>query len=221
MNFKTFVIKVKGKIGSVVFNTYDYFYDYRICGCSLVKSVPTPWRQSKGSTSSVSTHYHSLKKFFENETFNDDDRFIDIGCAKGRVIAYLLSTGFKGKLVGIEHNKEVAAYGQRWIQKKGYQNASILAGDAFAIDYNQYNILSLARSFMPWAFKNFVEKLEAELTHPVKFYYWFDQESGKLLYNRPGWKCLKRGVIFHKFGLRLHSWPQGYSVWIYNPDMIS
>lgn len=54
MNFRTFVIKVKGKIGSVVFNTYDFFYDYRICGCSL----------------------------------------------------YLLSTGFKGKLAGIEHNQE-------------------------------------------------------------------------------------------------------------------
>lgn len=219
MNSKVFFTKLKGKIGSFVFDCYDLLVDYRICGCSLVRHVPTPWRESKGSTSSTSTHYHSLKVVFENEEFSADDRFIDVGCAKGRVLAYMISAGYKGAFTGIEHNPEVAEYGKRWVERKHYSNVSILCGDAFAIDYNQYDKLSLARSFMPWAFKDFVKKLELELTHPIKLYYWFDQESGGYLRNRPGWKMLKRGCIFKKFGLPLHIYPQGCSVWVYEPEV--
>ena len=218
MNSKVFFAKVKGKIGSIIFNIYDLIIDYRVCGCSLVKHVPTLWRESKGSTSSVSTHYHTLKKVFEGEEFTEEDRFMDVGCAKGRIIAYMISTGFKGTLTGIEHNPEVAEYGKRWIEKKHYSNATILCGDAFAIDYNQYNKLFLARSFMPWAFKNFVAKLESDLTHPIKLYYLFDQESGGYLRNRPGWTMLRRGFVFKKFGLSLHYCRQGYSVWVYEPS---
>lgn len=217
MTTKLFVAKVKGRIGKTIFNLYDLFLDYQICGCSLVKFVPTLWRESKGSTASGSTHYHMLKVVFEHEDFRADDNLIDIGCGKGRVLAYLISAGFKGSLTGIEHNQEVASYGQKWLRRKHYSNATILAGDAFALDYNQFSIISMARPFMPWAFKRFIEKLEAELTHPVKLYYLFDQESGSLLHTRPGWTRIKHGVVFYKFGLRLHYSPQGYSVWLYNP----
>lgn len=216
MDISTKILNYWGKVCYRLFNLYDLYWDMRICGASLVRYVQTPWRKTKGSTGSSSTHYMSLHHVFSGATFADSDKFIDVGCGKGRVLAYAIKMGFPGAFTGIEHNPEVAAHAQRWTGK--YKNLKVISGDAFQLDYNEYNHIFLARPFEPWAFKEFIPKLERELRHPVTFYYWVDQQSGHLLRQRPGWKCLRSGSVYRKWGLfSLEVTPQGYSVWTYTP----
>lgn len=203
------------RLNKYFLNFYDAIQDKKICGCSLVKYVPSLFRESKGATGSQSTRYFVLDEIFKDEQFSINDNFIDIGCGKGRIIAYLLKNNFPGKLNGIELNDDVASFTKKWTNK--YKNVSIINGDAFDHDFNSYNIFFLGRPFETEFFKKFIEKLEQELTHPVKVFYWWDQQSGNFLNYRDGWKIHNRKWIFNIHGFYISNFPQRYSVWTYTP----
>ena len=90
-------------------------------------------------------------------------------------------------------------------------------GDAFALNYDKYTVMFMGRPFLPDMFYRFIEKLEQDMTHPLKFYYWVDQQSGDFLNNRPGWNMHRREWIYKKNGFYLASSPQRDSVWTYTP----
>lgn len=209
------LLRIFLRISNKVLDVFDALQDKRICGCSLVKYVPSSFRESKGATGSQSTRYSVLNEMFKDEQYTPKDSFIDIGCGKARVIAYLIKNKFPGKLSGIELNEDVANFAEKWTNK--YNNVSIIKGDAFEQNLNSYNIFFLGRPFETEFFKKFVDKFEQELTHPVKVFYWVDQQSGDYLNNRDGWKMNKRAWIFKKNGLYLTRAPQRYSIWTYTP----
>lgn len=203
------------RINSKILNFSDSIKDKKICGCSLVKYVPSLFRESKGATGSQSTRYLVLDEIFKEEQFTPNDSFMDIGCGKARVIAYLLKNNFPGKLNGIELNEDVANFAKQWTKK--YDNVSIINGDAFEQNFDSYNIFFLARPFETEFFKKFVEKFEQELTHPVKIFYWCDQQSGNFLNYREGWIMHRREWIFNKRGFYVSFFPQRFSIWTYTP----
>lgn len=209
-----FVRKFVGLSGRIL-DISDRAKDKKICGCSLVKYVPSLYRETKGATGSQATRYLILDEIFSGEDFDDNDSFMDVGCGKARVIAYLLNKGFKGRLSGIELNHDVANYAASWANK--YDNVNVFQGDAFEHNYDSYSILFLGRPFEKEYFKKFVAKLENELTHPIRFYYWVDQQSGDYLNNREGWELHEREWIFKKNGFYLAFCPQRYSIWTYTP----
>lgn len=213
--YSTFFMKAIVRISFSIYTLYDYYLDHKICGCSLVKYVPSLFRESQGATGSQSTPYAVLSRIFRGHTFTAEDKLIDVGCGKGRVLAHLIHAGFPGKLYGVELNPEVARYAQEWAKR--YDNLEIMAGDAFKTDYNQFTMLFLGRPFLPEMFQQFVEKLENELTHPITFFYWVDQQSGDLLNDRSGWTKIRRRVIFKINGFYISIWPQRYSIWTYTP----
>ena len=203
-------------------NYMDATIDRRICGQSLVKYVPSIYRDDKngvGGTGTQSTHYWFLKRIFKNVELLPSDVFIDVGCGKGRVLAYLIKEKCPCKLLGIEHNAEVGAIASSWTEK--YPQANVMIGDAFQYDYNTCTVLSLARSFLPKTFLRFVEYLERTQKHPIRLVYWYDQESGYLLRGRPGWEMVKREVVRRIYGIRISPYPQGYSIWKYTPPIES
>lgn len=202
-------------ISNKILDMFDALQDIRICGCSLVKYVPSLFRESKGATGSQSTRYCVLEEIFKDEQFTPNDSFMDIGCGKARVIAYLLKNNFPGKLSGIELNDDVANFAKNWTDK--YDNVSIINGDAFEQNFNAYNVFFLGRPFETEFFKKFIEKFEQELTHPVKIFYWCDQQSGNFLNYREGWNLHKHAWIFKKYGLYVTYSPQRYSIWTYMP----
>lgn len=213
--YRSLFMRIILRVNNKVLNIIDSIQDKKICGCSLVKYVPSLFRESKGATGSQSTRYWVLDEIFKGERFTPNDNFMDIGCGKARVIAYLLKNNFSGKLNGIELNNNVANFAKNWTDK--YNNVSIINGDAFEQDFNSYNIFFLARPFETEFFKKFVEKFEQELTHPVKIFYWCDQQSGNFLDFRDGWNLHRREWIFKKHGLYISHSPQRYSIWTYMP----
>lgn len=196
----------------------DWTIDRKICKCSLVKTVPSLYRESKGATSSQSTSYAFLNHMFESLPLKDSDVFLDVGCGKGRVLAFLINKGFKGSINGIELNPEVASYAKSWSSR--YNNVNVECGDAFLIDYNKYTVLYLNRPFETVFFERFINHLEKHLTHTIKILYYVDQQSGKYLSNRVGWLMKKREWIFNT-GPIFHSlYPQAYSIWEYTPQNV-
>lgn len=210
--FGRFYTKATKKLVDV----YDYFVDKKYCGHYIGQYVPSIDRVIKQSTGSESTRYFALKSIFDGENFSENDKFIDIGCGKGRVLAYMEKIKFPGKIYGIEHNPVVAEECKNWAKK--YENITVLQGDAFKLNCNDYTVYYFNRPFLTEMFQNFVNKMEAEITHPIKVYYYVDQQSGGYLKNRPGWTKKKSGIAFKK-GLLCYNWyPQRYSTWEYVPQ---
>ena len=213
---KSLIRKIKGKYISAS-KRVTYFFDGRkdkkICGCSLVKYVPSLYRESMGATGSQSTCYWALNKIFEGEVFSEDDAFIDVGCGKGRILAYMVSKSYPCSLTGIELNEEVAAYAKKWAAK--YPQINIINGNAFDIDYNNYTVLFLGRPFETEMFHSFIDQLEEKLTHKIKLFYWCDTQSGAYLENRKGWVRKRREMICKSHGLYMYFIPQGFSLWEY------
>lgn len=194
---------------------FDGRKDKKICGCSLVKYVPSLCRETMGATGSEATCYWALDKIFEGERFDENDSFIDVGCGKGRVLAYLVSRNYPCSLTGIELNKDVAEYAQSWAIR--YKSINIIHGNAFDLDFNDYTVLFLGRPFETETFHVFIDQLEDKLIHPVKLFYWWDTQSGAYLENRKGWVRKRREMIGKSHGLYMYYNPQGFSLWEYTP----
>ena len=99
--------KIASKMNDTILDLYDYSIDKKVCGTSLIKYVPSVFRDDKngvGSTGSQSTHYFILNRMFSHVELKETDRFIDIGCGKGRVLAYLIHKKAPCSLTGIELN---------------------------------------------------------------------------------------------------------------------
>ncbi len=215
---KKFMIRVDNAICRRLIDAADEIKDKKICGQSLVKYVPSVFRDDKngiGSTGSQSTSYVILKRIFSHVELKEEDNFIDVGCGKGRVLAYLIDQKCPCSLHGIEINPESGKIAVEWTKK--YDNVTVEIGDAFLIDYDRYSVLFLGRPFLPKTFLSFIEKLESTVTHPITFIYWVDQQSGYLLKDRPGWNMQFREVLRRINGIRIAYCPQSYSVWTYKP----
>lgn len=210
---------IRNSINRRILNAVDVSHDRKICGQDLTKYVPSVFRDDKngiGMTGSQSTHYIVLKRIFSHVTISPDDFFIDVGCGKGRVLAFLLKERCPCKIHGIEINEISGTVAAEWSKK--YDNVDVTIGDAFKLDYNRYTILFLGRPFLPKTFLEFLELMESQLTHPITFIYWVDQQSGQMLKGRAGWTMKWREELYSIHGLRIAISPQWYSIWDYTPN---
>ncbi len=189
--------------------------DKKFCGMNLGNFVPTPFAESHGATGSQSAPYSGLDEILGDLVLKREDSFIDIGCGKGRVIAYMAARRVPCRLTGIEINPDVVCVAKDWTSR--FPDIEIIEGDAFGLDYNDYTVLFMYRPMEEFTFKMFVEYLEETLTHPVRLYYYVDAQSGYYLNDRPGWKLITRRSLFFVKGFFIHKEPQRYSVWVYTP----
>lgn len=211
--------RVDRAISSRLLRFTDGFIDRRICGQSLVKPVPSMFRDDRkgiGGTSSSPTHYAFLKRIFSHIELKPSDAVLDVGCGKGRVLAFLLKEKCPGRLYGIEYNPKVAEIAKNWSER--YPQVQILIGDAFELNCNDYTVLTLARSFLPVTYELFVQKLEETLTHPITLVSWYDQGSVRWMKKRPGWRMEYHELVKRIRGLRIASSPQSFTVWTYDPE---
>ncbi len=214
-----FFIRAYIAVSSRILNRVDARIDLRICGRSLVKYVPSKFRDDAngiGGTGSQSTRYIILNRIFSHVSLTPSDSFLDVGCGKGRVLAFLIRKKASCRISGIEVNEEVGRIAAGWAER--YDQVHVFIGDALEFDYNPYTVLMLARPFLPKTFLVFLEQFEKTLKHPITLIYWVDQQSGYLLNGRPGWKLLTREKITRIHGLWAVPSPQWYSIWHYDPS---
>ena len=114
------------------------------------------------------------------------------------------------------HGRPGPSVARSWTSR--FKNVEIVEGDAFGLDYNDYNVLFMYRPMETDTFKLFVNLLEMQLTHKIKLYYYVDHQSGYYLNDRPGWNLIRREDIYREGGYYIHKEPQRFSVWEYLPD---
>jgi len=182
---------------------------------SLARFVPSRYKDSHGATGSQSAPYRGLEEIFEHIRLDSSESFIDIGCGKGRVLAYMVSIGAPFALTGVELDPDIASVARKWTSR--FPRVKIINKNAFDLDYNDYTILFMYRPMETDTFKEFIDYLEGHLRHKVTLYYYADSQSGYYLNDRSNWRLISRHEIHKKKGLYIHLEPQRYSVWTYEP----
>ena len=203
------------KLSGQITTACDMVKDFKICGKSLTKYVASVDRKVLQATGSESARYWALDEVFKEIKFNKDDKFIDVGCGKGRILAEMERIKFPGQLYGIELNPDVAKYAQDWANR--YDNLTIMSGDAFKLDYNDYNIIMLCRPFLEEMYVTFLEKMEKDIKHPVTVILYVDNYMAKYVKDKPQWTMHKQEVVFKKGLLAYSYYPVRYSIWTYDP----
>lgn len=192
----------------------DGRHDRRICGCSLTSRYAT---NIVGGNPYGGTCYWTLEDIFADSEFSPNDSLVDIGCGQGRLFAFMIEQNFPGKMTGIEYHAQTADIAKAWTAQYPEKDIRIIKGDAFAQQYDEYTIFYYFNSFTTEYFVRFVELLESQLTHPVRFYFMTDQLHWRILDQRPGWEMQFRRKSFMKYGLCQWGCPQHYSLWNYTP----
>ena len=218
--YQTWYMKTKigtlyRKLSGQITTACDMVKDFKICGKSLTKYVASVDRKVLQATGSESARYWALDEVFKDMKFNKDDKFIDVGCGKGRILAYMEKIKFPGQLYGIELNPDVAEYAQYWTKR--YDNLTIIAGNAFELDYNDYSIIMLHRPFLEKMYVTFLEKLESDIKHPVTVILYVDNYMAEYVKDKPEWTMHKQEVLFKKGLLAYNYYPLRYSIWTYDP----
>lgn len=207
--------KLKNYLNWKIIKAIDYLTDYRITGQSLAKNR----KKSLGIGVQYSlTNYLAINEILSHVSLSAEDKIIDIGCGKGRVLAYLLSKKYPCEIYGIEEEKIFANTCIEWTKK--YNNAHVVCSDVFSIDYNDYSVLYLNRSFQGQESFKFIHLLEEQVKHSITVVHPFDQSCESIFENRPGWELQDRKEFFKIHGLQVVGVPRRYSIWKYTPQML-
>ena len=219
--FKKIIEYIKHPSRIYIYITYrivriiDGIHDRQICGCNLSRRRNT---NIEGGNHYAPTCYWNLDEMFKDAQFTEEDSFVDIGCGKGRVLAWWLGKKLPGKCTGIELDPFVAGVAKKWLSRYPEERVRLIEGDALKQDYSEYTIIYIFRPFTKEFLIRFLERMEAQLTHPIRFYYMTDQFSREVLWGRPGWKGIRRRKVYKKYGLCMYGSPQYYSIWTYTPN---
>ena len=160
--------RIHGAISRRILRRMDDVMDRRICGQSLVKYVPSVYRDDAngvGMTGSQSTSYIILSRIFAHVSLTAEDSFLDVGCGKGRVLAFLLKEHAPCALSGVEISEISGKVAQEWTGR--YDKVDVTLGDAFKLDYNPYTVLFLGRPFLPKTFLEFIERSIFKTRQPL------------------------------------------------------
>jgi SAM-dependent methyltransferase len=107
-----------------ILNTWlDLRYSHRLLRGNITTSY-----KSLGANDVYHTKYSALPIIFRMVRISKKDVIVDVGCGKGRVINFLLSRGYRNKMIGLELDKEIAARTAKQLHK--YKNVSIISGNA-------------------------------------------------------------------------------------------
>lgn len=119
----TFLFKVKRRVYLSFIKAKEFALDIHFAGRPLGGTYDSPFRK-EGLYGTQSTDYRALKEIFKEADFDSVKHFADIGCGKGRVIYYLLKKGYRGKITGVEANKNFALPLKKQLCKK--ENVDII-----------------------------------------------------------------------------------------------
>src|SRR3990167_7623140 len=115
-----------------------------------------------GFTQTTSTEYSVLEKLFSNISIAARDVIVDVGCGKGRVLAWLMHKKIPNKVIGVEVDPTVASETKK--RMRHYKQIEIVTGDiseeAFPLDGT---IFYLFNPFGEFVMRKFIKKIENNL----------------------------------------------------------
>lgn len=111
----------------------NFLLDIRYQRRFLGGTVPTKFKQL-GAQETANSDYDALPQLFAHPAiwegkrkFSAENAIVDVGCGKGRVINWLLSQGFSGRIIGVELDPDIAQ--STSARLRTYANVSIIQAD--------------------------------------------------------------------------------------------
>lgn len=204
--FKRVIQLITGRIWSIISKRRDK----RIGNKELTPTIPSKFAKI-GAFATQSTDYRCLDVIFKKFPLTKEDIFIDIGCGEGRVLTYVYTRGFRGKIIGIELDPDVA------------NTAKERTGECKNIEIINKNVLECSEVFknatVYYLFNPFnkdvllqlLKKIEENTVSPLRLYYCNDLFKSVIV-GRKNWSVIHEGVI-----KRIYTTPMNYSIYKYTP----
>lgn len=145
---------------------YGVIHDYRLAGRTLSHTI---FNKQENAFPVQCISYPYLRELLKCFDFAEDEVFVDVGCAWGRLLGYLcLKTNIR-QLIGVELNEEVAKCAQNIFRKE--PRATIISGDILENLPENGTTFYLFNPFDEKVLKRFLEEVERKIKHPVKILY--------------------------------------------------
>jgi len=125
--FRTPINRLPNKVCNAIRRHKNRVLDLRFAGTSLgPERIPSRY-SDMGAYGHVPTDVSALGYIFRKHQIRPDDVLVDVGCGKGRVIAWWLSHGYGNRIIGIELDEELASFAKHIFSR--YYNVTIIHGD--------------------------------------------------------------------------------------------
>jgi len=163
----------------------NLFTDLSFGGLYGVGSQAKSHNLSRGSNEVGPTEYAVLSEIFDGR-IRDNDTIVDVGCARGRVIRWLISRNIQQQIFGIELDKDAFTFANRKLSH--YPNVTIIQGDVLDNIPDSASLFYLANSFnkeVTDAFRIKLEERKNPEENTVILYYNCAHVS--LFQNSPRW----------------------------------
>lgn len=134
-----------------------YIFDRRYFGKSLNFPVSNS-REEIGGIRYESTGIWILRDTFKQFSIRPDDVIVDAGCGTGRVLAWMISRGYRNRMIGIEIDEKLAKIAERALNK--YPNVSIVQGDIIENLPEDATLFYLFNPFKADLMRNFRDSLK-------------------------------------------------------------
>ena len=197
----------------------DAAIDRSICGRSLARDRATRLA-AQGAHDPTPTPYWVLRELFAQVELDDSSSLLDVGCGAGRVLAFLLRTGFMGSTTGVELDAEYARIAQGWTS--GHKRLRIVQGNALDQDLGAFSHFYLFNPFDPEVLDAFIRHVEEQVPRPVTVMHMSDNGNTIQYLGRPGWSELSSGRIQDHVDPRgeripFYDCPQHFTIWRFVP----
>jgi len=100
----------------------DWIFDH-ITAAQAFASAPRLYVEHLDLSSSSPTGTVMLGKIFQRYSVQPHEVLVDVGCGRGRTIAWWLSQGYKNRIYGFELHEEIAVFAKKAFEK--YANVTI------------------------------------------------------------------------------------------------
>lgn len=138
-----------------------------------------------GAYPTQSTDYFVLSHVFRRFKPSPDDVLVDVGCGKGRVIAWWLKQGFNNKIIGVEINSKVAEATK--LMFKDEPKVNIISGGAVTMFPQEGTLFYLFNPFDEVVMRQFKEKLDESIQTKITLIY-YNCVHVEIFENDPNWK---------------------------------
>ena len=164
------------------FWVYGLYHDMIIAGRSLNGTI---LNDSESAYPVQSISYMYLVEFVKNVKFEPNDVFVDVGCAWGRLIGYLLKKTDISKFYGVELNEKIASKAKKHFKNKS--RVEIISGDILENIPTDATVYYLFNPFSADVLDKFLTLLEEKIDHSVKIFYLYPTCS-RVFEKHPAWK---------------------------------
>ena len=182
------LLAARMRIASLGNRVAEWLLDFRYTGRSLRARVRTS-QAGTGSYDYMPTGISGLRDIEKHFIPAPSEVLVDIGCGKGRVIAWWLSRGYANRIIGIEQDEELARFARRAFSR--YGNVTVIHGDALEILPSDGDVFFMFNPFddhATWKLKKKLAALAKAKDNLLLIYY--NPVHAEVFRSDPDWEVI-------------------------------